>query len=280
MENLNQENVNSPVTPAVPTTPDPVGKADVSPGVPNADGSGQKPSVSPTSPISNGSDAQPGNNDILEKRVRDLQAKWTKAAQDRAEYARKTEAFEKQISQMNEVMKQLTKKPYNPEQFLREFEQKGPEALFPHFEEKLKEREANWMKQVDSLKGDVYNTKLENAYYRFKLDATNYPDFGKLEPTMKEIVDDPESSVDFSKSPAEILEQAYKLAKERHMQDAVQAAHLDGKKSAEKELANEAKTAVAGGGKSSGPAMPDTKNMTADKIREMLSQFGAVVDRD
>lgn len=278
MENLNQENVNSPVTPGTPV-PDTANKADVSPGVPTADGSGQKPSVNPTSPISNGSDAQPGS-DVLEKRVRDLQAKWTKAAQDRAEFARKSEAHEKQIAQMNEVIKQLTKKPYNPEQFLREFQEKGPEALFPHFEEKLKERESNWQKEVESVKSEVYNTKLENAYYRMKLDSASYPDFGKLEPTMKEIVDDPESKIDFSKSPAEILEQAFKLAKERHMQDAVNAAHADGKQAAVKELANEASVAVAGGGKSSGSAIPDLKDMSADKIRALLSQMGGIVDRD
>lgn len=232
-----------------------------------------------TSP-SKKSSPQPSPEALFEKRFRDMEAKFTRTRQQELAEKRANEALQKQIADMSQAIQQLTKKPYSPADFIRDLQQKGPEAVIPLIQEEKAKIAEELRKEIAEVRGVLDEERTLRSLAERRSDSENYPDFRELEPVMKEILDEQGPKFNLNRAPGELMDELYKLAKERKADEALKDAEQFGRKNAERQLAKEAKANVAGGGKTAGSAMPDISKMSTGKLREHLASLGAVADRD
>ncbi len=277
MENEIQNGVNPQLDP----TPvvDPSTKTDANTGAPDVSNTEVKNPTANPGVANKGSEVQP-SGDVFEKRFKDMERKFTKAAQERASFFKERETLQSQLSSMQQALQSLTKKPYSPEQFIRDLEQKGPEALTPLLEERMGAFKDAAAKEKSEMVERIQTLEMHNELNYRRGDAEKYPDFRKLEVTMQEVWESEDSGIDPNQPIGTVLDKLYELAKSRHSTDAVKAAEQAGYNKATKELAKESATTVAGGGKASGTALPDLQKMSAKQIRDLLSSMNGVVDRD
>jgi hypothetical protein len=176
--------------------------------------------------------------------------------------------------QLAQLLTKATKAPVNPEQFMRELQSQGPEALTAHVKELIQAETAQMQEAYteQANRALLLEAQLEKLYRR--QDAENYPDFKQLEPVMQEIADSENCPIDWGQPTAVIYDTLYKLARSRSSEDAVKAAEEFGRKTAEHQLGKEAATAVPGGGKAGAPLDP-SKIKDISKLREyFVSQLG------
>lgn len=264
-----------------PASTDTSAKTSVNPGAPDV-------SNTPQTPTDNGGDANKGQNsqpsiDVFEKRFKDMERKYTRTRQQELAAQKEKSDLMAQLTQLQQAVQTLTKKPYSPADFVRDLQEKGPEAIFPLVEEKLKAAQEKSAKEQQAYIERIEMLETRDALNSRRADTDSFPDFRKLEDTMKEIWESEECPKELRNpklDPGSVLDGLYQLAKSKHSQDAVSAAHADGKKSAEKALAKEAATTVATGGKAGGSAIPNPADLSTKQLRDLVAQMGGVVDRD
>lgn len=253
----------------------------INPGAPDASNTDQKPT-------DNNGDANKGLNsqpsmDVFEKRFKDMESKFTRTRQQEIAAQREKAELKNQLTEMAKTIQSLTKKPYSPAEFIKDLQEKGPEAIFPLLEEKMKALKDEQAQKEKSYADRIEVLELRDALNSRRADSENYPDFRKMENTMKEIWESencPKEIQDPKLSPDVVLDKLYELAKSKHSTDAVKAAHQSGKKEAEKQLAKEAGVAVASGGKAAGSAIPNMDKMSTKQLRDLVASLGGIVDRD
>lgn len=254
---------------------------DINPGASDVSNTTQTPTPN-SGDVNKGQNQQP-SPDIFEKRFKDMESKFTRTRQQQLAEQKEKSRLESQLAELSKAVQTLTKKPYSPADFIKDLQEKGPEAIFPLVEEKLKLAQEKASQDQKAYADRIELLETKNALSNLRADSENYPDFRKLEDTMKEIWESEECPHDIQDpklGPDQVLVKLYELAKAKHSQDAVKAAHEDGLKSGQKQLAKEASTSVATGGKAGGTAIPDTKNMDTKTLRALIQSMGGVVDRD
>jgi hypothetical protein len=236
--------------------------------------------VPATNPTSSAPAAQAGQSPVppLDKNYQELRAWSTRVAQDNATSRKQIEALTAQIKQMTDLITKATEKPYDPDQFMEEFRNQGPEFLKKHLEAGWKEKESALMQQIEAAKAAIVGLRIDSAVRSLRADTAGHPDFAKLEPEMQKLLDSgviPQSEIQ-SKPENELLEQLYQMAKLQHSQDAIKAAEANGRKAAETELAREARSGVAGGGRVTPNQVLNPENMTLAQYREFCAKAGIV----
>lgn len=212
-------------------------------------------------------------------------AQQTKAYKEiRKEFTRRTQhesELQKKLNQVYDTLAKATETPIDPEQFIRDLQAHGPKALEPHFEKWVTPIKSQYDKAIEERDHRILGLETSLEIQRRRLDATQYPDFAKLEPIMNEIANDDNCPVNWDLSIGESLDILYKLAKDRSSEEAVKIAEKQGYDKATKELVKESKTTVTGGGKTAGSTVPDLNKVTElDKLREIVSQMHGIADRD
>jgi hypothetical protein len=253
----------------------------INPGAPDA-------SNATPNPTNNGGEANKGLNpqpsvDVFEKRFKDMESKFTRTRQQEIAAQKANSELQRQIAEMSKAIQTLTKKPYSPADFVRDVQEKGVDAILPHVKEQMEALKAESMKELQARDSRIEMLELRDALNSRRADSDTYPDFRKLEDTMKaiwEAEDCPQELHDPKLSPSDVLDKLYQLAKSQHSTDAVKAAEKFGEAKANKQLAKEAATAVATGGKAAGTAIPDPQKMSTKQLRDLVAQMGGVVDRD
>jgi hypothetical protein len=76
--------------------------------------------------------------------------------------------------------------------------------------------------------------------------------------------------------PGELVDYLYNLAKLQHSQDAIDEAGKRGLAKANQQLATEAQTAVAGGGKSTSASPVDPNSMSSESLKKHFQSLGMV----
>ncbi len=239
-------------------------------------------------PTDNGGEANKGLNpqpsiDVFEKRFKDMESKFTRTRQQEIAAQKANTELKSQLEQMSKAIQTLTKKPYSPADFIRDIQEKGVDAVVPHVQEQLKALKEEQAQQLKTYQDRVEMLELRDALNSRRADSDKYPDFRKLEDTMKQIwesEDCPKELQDPKLDPSAVLDKLYELAKSQHSTDAVKAAEKFGEAKANKQLAKEAATAVATGGKAAGSAIPDPGKLSTKQLRDLVAQMGGVVDRD
>lgn len=211
--------------------------------------------------------------DKTSKSYKELRRESTRWSQERAE-------LQKQLDSLGELLTKATETPVDPVQFLRDLQTQGPKALEPHFQKWSKPMVEKYEKAIAERDSSLFQIQRDFALERRRNDGTNYPDFKKLEDTMREIAEDEKCPVDFNQHPDAIYDALYKLARDRNAEQAVKLAKEQGKKEKELELAKEANASIASGGKSGGSQIPNFDKMSAEKMREVVAQLHGIADRD
>jgi hypothetical protein len=169
-----------------------------------------------------------------------------------------------------DLLAKATEKPYNPEEFKKDFETKGPDALKPYIEKMLGELRTDYDKRISDTDSRAKN--MENRYevaLRWK-DDENYPNFSQLWPQILELIKQPNCPIDCTQPTGRILDAAYKLVVSQSSNAAVKEAVEIGKKTKENELRKEAQTSVTGGGKKGSFSIQDLEKMDLGKLEEHI----------
>jgi hypothetical protein len=215
-----------------------------------------------------------------ETQFKELQRDYTRKSQSISQLEKQFKQMQDRYSAQAEQLAKLSKAPFDREKFAAEFNEKGPEALAPFFEDREKKLRDDYDKRLAD--SDARNLRYESKLLVLerRADAENYPDFRKLEPKISELMSDPNCPVDFTKPLDEVMDALYKLAREASSVEAVKVAEAEGKAKAEANLARESATTVAGGGKAAGTPIPDPNKLSLSEMRERVIQLHGVVDRD
>ena len=184
------------------------------------------------------------------------------------------------MEEQAKVLAELRKQPYDRDRFLAEFQEKGPDALKPFWEEHLNAPKEENSKNVNSLQSDNRGLRTKIALMERRSDPENYPDFRKLEPVIAELLNDPDNPIDFSKPIDQVIDVLYQMARQTSSAEALKAAEAQGAAAAETKLVKESKATVTGGGKAASVTKPDLNKMSTAELREYFVQMNGVVDRD
>lgn len=217
----------------------------------------------------------------VQKSYDELRKEFTRRTQHEAEMVRKLQSIEEYNQRLAEQLAKATEKPFNIEQFKRDWETHGPKALDDYFGNKLKALEEKYTRQLNDERMARTQVNAQLELYARRGDSENYPDFEKLEEKMTAIANDPSCPVDLTKPIAQVLDALYKLAREQNSSEAVKMAESLGRKKAEAQLAKEAKTSVAGGGKTQG-GIPSDLSQIKDfkKLEQIVEGMVGIADRD
>jgi hypothetical protein len=215
------------------------------------------------------------------KRYEDLRKEFDRRNNERSEMLSRLDAIEKGNMKQAELLARATEEPYDPRVFKEAWERDGVKAFDPYYnkrEQKLVERYDKAIAEL-SQQSVQDRTRLEILVRRN--DDESYPNFQELEPIMQEIAASPNCPVDLNRPVPEVLDVLYKLARESNSTEAVKMAEKFGAEKKEKELAKEASTAVATGGKVSGtPSTAELKNMKLEDLERVVMQLHGMADRD
>lgn len=246
------------------------------------EGNASQPVTESVKPPEGGEQTPPTNNATpketvidYQKRYNDLRSEFDKRNAKESEAVKKLTAFETEQKRMAEMLAKLTAEPYNPDVFMENLRNKGPKFLEDHFNQWKTGLESKYDTEVQKVRNENINLQTRLEVLARRGDDTNYPDFIKLEDKMKEIAADENCPIDLNKPIPEVLDALYKFAREQHSVEAIKQAEKLGADSKEKELAKEAATAVATGGKHSGTIHADSRNMSVEEMRKIfVDKFG------
>ena len=129
--------------------------------------------------------------------------------------------------------------------------------------------------------GNTRTQSLEAQFLKEQMrhDDVNFPGFKELEPIMGDLLDDPALPIRDDAPIAEQMQALYKLAKSRSADDAINKARAQGAADKEKELAKEANTTIAGGGKQAGTTVPNFDKLSVDEHRKALIGLYGIAER-
>jgi len=222
--------------------------------------------------------AKTGQADLnYEKSYKELQRKFTQTAQEAAAVKRQMEAMQKL---WESKFAEATKKPVNLEEFFTNLRAQGPDAILPYLKPELEKLQSAYADQFSNVQRENGALRMELSLLNRRLDSKNYPDFTALEPKMRELVDSGTAPIDFTKPMDEVIDALYNLVRTKNSEEAIKLAEKAGHAKAEAELAKEAKTAVAGGGKGTSTTPADMWKMPLDKLEQLVGQMHGVADRD
>ncbi len=241
-------------------------------------GAASAPASAPTASTDKG--GQPAGKAGLDyqKSYKELQGEFTRRSQENSELRRMVDELSISHKQLAELISKATEKPVDPEQFLEEFKTHGPKALEPYFQKHIDALKSTYDKSNAEQAQTIRNLESQVAVMAHINDAENYPDFRALLPTMQSLAEDSTCPVDFSKPMTQVLDALYKLAMNQNGVEAIKLAEAEATKKADADLANEAKTAVAGGGKA-GTTMPDLHRMPLQDLEKFVTQLHGIADR-
>lgn len=218
--------------------------------------------------------------------------KWaTQQAQQRA-------ALEKEIAAIKAAQKPVLEKVAKDselndlQQLQRALQAQDPQALNAILAKREQAIQAKlqqeYSQQLEEVRAQAEEARMESKALKYdreverrRADSKTFPNFTDLEPTMKKLVEDKvvvwneeEQSI------GEVIEHLYNLAKSQHSEEAIKLAEKSGKDKAEAALADEAKAAVATGGKGVSTTPADLHSMPLDKLEQLVIQLHGVADRD
>jgi hypothetical protein len=213
----------------------------------------------------------------LEKSYNELRKKLQEQGTERNQYRNKLETLEKQQAQILQHIAKLTERPYDPDQFMEELRTQGPKALDGLVQKPLSELKSQYDQRLADSDNKYRTLETRYEIQERKLNPEKYPDFAKLESEMTQAFLN--GGLPFPTGPevpiGEVIDSLYNYVRLQHSQDAIKAAEQLGHKKAEAELAREAHTGVAGGGKTAGLSVVDYEKMPLAKLREIaVKQFG------
>lgn len=211
--------------------------------------------------------------ETLEKSYKELQRFSTQTSQERAE-------IKKELGLLKEYIEKATEKPFNIEQFKREWDAHGPKALDNYFQPQLKKMQDEYAIKMQESEKSLKGLTAQVELYARRGDEVNYPDFEKLEEKMTQIASNPSCPVNLNAPIGQVLDALYKLAREANSSEAVKAAEELGRKKGEASLAKESKTTVAGGGKTKGGIPADLSKMEFKKLEQVVTDMVGIADRD
>ena len=193
---------------------------------------------------------------------------WQSAAELRKAHEELQSSFKTAINKLNET----AVKKVDPAQFMEELQTEGPSAISKHFDVDAKVYDA--LKPLQDNNTEL-NKKVASQEYTIEFlkrvaDAEHYPDFAKMESKMAEVAADPQNGVNTQAEIGEQLDSYYRLAIDSSSGKAVDAAREDGKRAAEKQLAKEAKTGLAGSGKGTSGSPVDLYDVPLERLEAML----------
>lgn len=215
-----------------------------------------------------------------EAKFKELQRAYTQETQKRSQIEKQWNTIERRMEEQAKALAELRKQPYDRDKFLAEFQEKGPDALTPYWEEKLNGLKDENSKTVAEVQAESRGLRTKMALMERRSDAENYPDFRKLEPVIVELLNDPNNPVDFSKPIDQVIDVLYSLARQSSSAEAIRQAEAAGAATAENKLVRESRTTVTGGGKAASITKPDLSKMTTAELREHMIALNGVVDRD
>ena len=206
----------------------------------------------------------------IQKNYDNLRSWADRTSGENAQLRKQMEALGLSTKQIMDLLAKATEKPYTPEEFKKDFETKGPDALKPYIEKMLGELRTGYDKKI----GDAVNAtkNMENRYevaLRWK-DDENYPNFSQMWPQILELIKQPNCPIDCTQPTGRILDAAYKLVVSQSSNAAVKEAVELGKKQKEGELRKEAATSVTGGGKKGSFSVHDLEKMDLSKLEEHI----------
>lgn len=177
------------------------------------------------------------------------------------EFKREIDGLKGTMTTLTESFSKATAKKITPE----EFQQRGNEIVEETIQERLaaerKAWDSKWVEQEERNRD--YETKLEVATRQHN---PSYPDWVKLQPTMQQIImNDPECDPKAMR-PGDILDYAYRKARELKLPGARESLLEEAKIKAEKQLEEEARAASDGSGGKKGVA--DTRSIE-EKVKAM-----------
>ena len=216
-----------------------------------------------------------------EKQYKELQRAYTRETQNRSAYEKRLDSIQQAMDAQAKHLAEMRKQPYNRDQFLKEFQDKGPDVLTPYWDEHLKGVKESYDKQLIAQDQRVRELETKLIVNERRGDSENYPDFKKLEPVIAEIMNDPKCPVDFTKPMDQVVDALYQLARQSNSAEAIKQAESNGRKQADANLVRESRTTVTGGGKAASTTTPDLAKITniAELRKHVVAQVGEV-ERD
>lgn len=211
-----------------------------------------------------------------EKLMAELARQGKSYAELRKEFTRRTQneaELQKKLDNLTAIISKAAEVPIDPEQFFKDLQTQGPKAFEPLLQKERESLQSAHQQAIQALEDRVTMSEYRAEKFARLQDAENYPDYRKLEPLMKQLAEDENTPIDFDRSPSEVLDALYKLARTLSMEDAVKAARDQAKQEAEVSLAKESATSVASGGKAGVPTDP-SKLQGADLRKWAVQQFG------
>lgn len=213
----------------------------------------------------------------LERSYKEATRKLSSQGAEKNQYRAQLDSMNKQLQDVHKALQTMSKKPFEFGQFLEDLQARGPQALFDSIQEPLTAEFEQIRTQNQKLATELQGIKVERAVEAARANTKKYPEFDKYEAEMTEAYLSGALPMDTSKmSPTEIVDKLYSLVRLAHSEDHFKAAEQLGKIKAEKELAREAQSSVAGGGKPITPAVKDPNAMSAAELRAKLG----VAERD
>lgn len=219
-----------------------------------------------------------------QKNYNELRRKLVSQGTERNQFEKQVSELTSQVKSLGEAFAKATKQPYDPDQFMETLRTQGPDYILGLLGEREKAMAENFQKSLGDMSSRMRKMQVSSVVKDRRADSSNYPDFSKLEPTMSGIME--QLRADFKAGllpndpdnvdPEELTDYLYNLARLQHSQDAIKAAEAEGAQKARSELAREAETSVAGGGKNAGSSAPDHGNMSAAQIRKHFIDKGMV----
>ena len=215
------------------------------------------------------------------KHFNELRGKLVTQGTEKNQFAEELKSMKTQMTQIAEALAKVTATPYDPDQFMEELRTQGPKAIESHLKGTIEKQAQAYEAKIQAINGQMRKMNTAFTVKECRADSKNYPDFAKMETTMADVmtelrenfkaglIGDPDQV-----EPEELVGYLYNEAKLRHSQDAIKAAEAHGAAKATAELAKEASTAVAGGGRSAKLVPTDPNKMTSDQIAELIKAQG------
>jgi len=210
--------------------------------------------------------------------------KWaTQMAQERAELRKQLEVLQANQRPMVEKLVR-DNETGDLQQLQRALQTQDPQALNSYLMKRDAESRRAFAEQYEAKLAaqgqEVTALKYDREVERRRTDSAQYPNFTDLEPTMKELVESGQVRWDDNQPIGEVIDHLYNLSKTQHSEEAIKQAEQHGRQKAETELANEAKAAVATGGKGVSTSPADLHKMPLDKLEQLAIQLHGIADRD
>ena len=218
--------------------------------------------------------------DELMKSNKELRAEFTRRSMELSEVKKQLSEMGLTTKQIAEALAKATETRIDPAQFMRDLQEKGPEALESYLEKKWGAKEKAIREEYDKKIKESEHINKELTYnveeYKRERDSDNYPGWKELIPAMKELCADPTTPIDFKQPAGIVLDALYKLARDRNGDLAVQKAASLARKEAEEAIAKESRTSIATGGKTGTATPKDPRTMSLSDLEQAIG----VADRD